>query len=71
MAGTKRATSFRLSREAISAIEGLSERLGLSQASVVEMAVRLVAEEKLPPAPCKAARGAEAGGESQAERDRA
>lgn len=50
MAGTtKRATSFRLSEEAIALIEGLSGRLGLSQAGVVEMSVRLLAEQVLPP----------------------
>ena len=49
MAGAKRATSFRLSEESLSLIERFSERLGLSHARVVEMAMRLLTEEKLPP----------------------
>ena len=40
--------SFRLSPQAHEALRALADRLGLSQASVVEMAVRLLAEEKLP-----------------------
>lgn len=44
----KRATSFRLSPEALALIKALGERLGIPQAAVVEMAVRLLAEEKLP-----------------------
>lgn len=44
----KQATSFRLSEEAVMLIKDLSERLGISQADVVEMAVRLLSEEKLP-----------------------
>lgn len=36
-------TSFRLSPEALRLIKELSERLGLSQASVVELAVRKLA----------------------------
>lgn len=43
----KEPTSFRLSGEALSLIRELAERLGLSQAAVVEMAVRLLAEERL------------------------
>lgn len=43
---TKQSTSFRLSEEALSLIRELSERLGLSQAAVVEMAVRQLARER-------------------------
>lgn len=44
----KIATSLRLSEEGLEKLRELSERLGISQASVVEMAVRLLAEERLP-----------------------
>lgn len=40
----KQSTSFRLSGEALSLIRELSERLGLSQAAVVELAVRKLAK---------------------------
>lgn len=40
----KNAVSFRLSAEAIRLILALAEKLELSQSSVVEMAVRLLAE---------------------------
>ena len=41
---SRKAVSFRLSREAHDALRALATRLGLSQASVVEMAVRQLAE---------------------------
>ncbi len=44
----KKAQTFRLTEETIAAVRSLSERLGLSQAGVIEMAVRLLAEERLP-----------------------
>lgn len=44
----KRSQTFRLTEDTIKAIRGLSDRLGLSQAGIVEMAVRLFAEEKVP-----------------------
>ena len=43
----KKAQTFRLTEETIKAVRELSDRLGLSQAGVVEMAVRLLAEERL------------------------
>jgi predicted DNA-binding protein len=43
---TKQSTSFRLSDEALCLIRELSESLGLSQAAVVEMAVRKLAREE-------------------------
>lgn len=39
-------TSFRLSPEAVRLIKELSERLGISQASVVEQAVRKLARSE-------------------------
>lgn len=46
---SKQATSFRLSEEALETIRGLSEELGVSQAAVVELAVRRLAKvEGLP-----------------------
>ncbi|PLS84244.1 MAG: hypothetical protein CYG60_18970 [Actinobacteria bacterium] len=42
----KRPHSFRLSPEALRLIKELSERLGISQASVVEQAVRRLAREE-------------------------
>jgi hypothetical protein len=42
----KQSTSFRLSDEALCLIRELSESLGLSQAAVVEMAVRKLAREE-------------------------
>lgn len=45
MADKKQPTSFRLSEEGRSLIERLSRELGISQASVVEQAVRKLARE--------------------------
>lgn len=42
----KVATSFRLSEEAVGLLKELSERLGVSQASVVEMSLRRMAEHE-------------------------
>lgn len=39
----KKATSYRLSEDALELIEQLKEKLGISQASVVEQAVRKLA----------------------------
>lgn len=44
----KKPTSFRLSDEAKELIKKLSEHLGISEAAIIEMAVRLLAKrEKL------------------------
>ena len=40
MATGKKATSFRLSPEALRMLAALAKQLGLSQASVIEMAIR-------------------------------
>jgi len=40
--------SFRLSEEALSLLRGLSEHYGISQASVIEMALRFFAERMSP-----------------------
>ena len=42
----KQPTSFRLSAEALELIGRLADLLGLSQASIVEMAVRLLARKE-------------------------
>jgi predicted transcriptional regulator len=42
----KQPTSFRLSPEALSLIRELAEKLGVSQAAVLEMAVRKMAKEE-------------------------
>ncbi len=39
----KKAQTFRLTEETIQAVRGLSGRLGLSQAGVIELAIRLLA----------------------------
>jgi hypothetical protein len=44
--GTKGATSFRLSAEAKRLLEALAEYLGISQASVIEQAVRQLARRE-------------------------
>ena len=41
--------NFRLSEEADGALRELAQRLGVTDTAVVEMAVRFLAEEKLPP----------------------
>lgn len=46
MATKKQATSFRLTPEALSLIRELSEKMGVSQASVIEMAVRILGERE-------------------------
>ncbi len=46
MTPDKRPHSFRLSPTALTLIRKLSEMLGISQASVVEMAVRKLAERE-------------------------
>ena len=43
---TKEPTSFRLSPEALALIREMAERLGVSQASVIELAVRKLAREE-------------------------
>jgi hypothetical protein len=40
----KKATGFRLSEDCLRLLVALGTKLGLSQASVIEMAVRLLAE---------------------------
>jgi len=40
VATSKKATSFRLSPEALRMLAALAKQLGLSQASVIEMAIR-------------------------------
>ncbi len=42
----KQPTSFRLSAEALSLIREMSEKLGVSQAAVLEMALRKMAKEE-------------------------
>jgi len=42
----KQPTSFRLSPDALALLRELAERLGLSQASVIELAVRRLAKEE-------------------------
>lgn len=49
----KKSTSFYLSDEALELLKQLAEKLGLSQASVVEMAVRKLAEEQKVSTPSK------------------
>jgi hypothetical protein len=44
---TKQATSFRLSDEALTLIRELSAALGVSQAAVIEMAVRKIAKQHI------------------------
>jgi predicted transcriptional regulator len=46
----QRATSFRLSPEALTLLVRLAEALGISQAGVIEMAVRQLARRELPAA---------------------
>lgn len=41
----KKATSFRLSNEALYLIKNLSRSLGISQADVLELAIRKIARE--------------------------
>jgi hypothetical protein len=43
---TKQSTSFRLSDEALTLIRELSTSLGVSQAAIIEMAVRKLARER-------------------------
>ncbi len=43
---TKLATSFRLSPEALRLLAGLAKRLGLSQAAVLELAIRQLARKE-------------------------
>ena len=43
---TKQGTSFRLSPEAISLIKEMAKKLGVSQADIVEMAVRVLAKRE-------------------------
>lgn len=45
-ARNQRATSYRLSPEALALIEALSKRLGVSRAAVVEVAVRHLARRE-------------------------
>jgi hypothetical protein len=47
----KRSTSFQLSPEGLLLLKRLSRRLGLSQASVVELAVRKLADAEGVPRP--------------------
>jgi hypothetical protein len=42
----KRAATFRLSPEALALILRTSEKLGISQAAVLELAIRLLAERE-------------------------
>ena len=44
--GKKEAVSFRLSPEAVQIIRDLAKKLGVSQADVVEMAVRKLEEQE-------------------------
>ena len=46
---TKIGSSYRLSAEGRDLINRLAEHLGISQASVIEMAVRKLARAELPP----------------------
>lgn len=46
MTMTKHPTSFRLSDEGIALLAKLAERLGLSQASTIELAVRKLAKRE-------------------------
>jgi predicted transcriptional regulator len=48
MAPTKHPTSFRLSDECLALIEQLAAALGISQAGVVEQAIRKFARAELP-----------------------
>jgi hypothetical protein len=43
----KEATSFRLSPEALRLTKEMADRFGLSQAAVIEMAVRMLAEQHI------------------------
>jgi predicted DNA-binding protein len=43
---TKHATSFRLSPEALRHLAALAKRLGLSQAAVLELAIRQLARKE-------------------------
>jgi predicted DNA-binding protein len=44
--GNKKSTSFRLSPEALSLLSKMSQELGISQASLIELAVREFAKRK-------------------------
>jgi hypothetical protein len=48
MADGKHPISFRLSEEGLALVRGLSERYGISQAGVIEMALRFFAERISP-----------------------
>ncbi len=47
----RKATSFRLTEPALGLIKALAEKLGLSQAAVVEVAVRKMAKDQGVPVP--------------------
>jgi hypothetical protein len=49
MATSKQASSYRLSPECRDLMNRLADHLGISQASVIEMAVRKLARAELPP----------------------